>query len=209
MKYSEEAIEKVMTGLRHSEAPQGIEHRILAALDAHASNNSASDRRNSRLRALQAFIQSIARQPLPTVAIFACAIVVIIVLSVAVTVAHRNVQAPAQSKLSTSPAVTQDAYVAPIHREVQVGSSRARPSTQKPRLVSATYSLSLHELHTANHPAPELPLTQEEMLLLRVAHSGNPKELAMLNSQVRAKKEAEEEAEFQKFVEPPTGRDLE
>jgi hypothetical protein len=47
------------------------------------------------------------------------------------------------------------------------------------------------------------------MLLLRVAHSGNPKELAMLNSQVRAKKEAEEEAEFQKFVEPPTGRDLE
>ena len=44
-------------------------------------------------------------------------------------------------------------------------------------------------------------MTEEEKLLLQVVHKGDAQEMAMLNPAVREKQEAEEEAEFHKFVE--------
>jgi len=36
-------------------------------------------------------------------------------------------------------------------------------------------------MSSGNHPAPPMPLTEQEKLLLRIAHKGDPEELAMLN----------------------------
>jgi hypothetical protein len=64
-------------------------------------------------------------------------------------------------------------------------------------------------MRAASHPAPEAPLTQEERLLLRIVHRGDPEELAMLNPQIRAQRDAESEAEFLKFVDESTKGDSE
>jgi hypothetical protein len=56
-------------------------------------------------------------------------------------------------------------------------------------------------MRAASHPAPQAPLTQEEKLLLRIVHAGDPQQMAMLNPEIRARQEAENEAEFQEFVE--------
>ena len=70
-------------------------------------------------------------------------------------------------------------------------------------------SLALREMRAASRPAPPLPLTKEEKLLLRVARTAGPEELAMLNPDERARREAESEAEFQQFFGQSTTKNSE
>ena len=55
----------------------------------------------------------------------------------------------------------------------------------------------------ASFPAPPLPLTEQERLLLKVIHRGDPEEIAMLDPVVRAGEHAADVAEFQEFFKPP------
>jgi hypothetical protein len=62
-------------------------------------------------------------------------------------------------------------------------------------------------MRAPSHPAPEAPLTNEEKLLLRAVHTGDPQVIAMLNPEERARQEAASEAEFQRFVKQ-SGKDV-
>ncbi len=73
--------------------------------------------------------------------------------------------------------------------------------------VSGSDAIALSEMHAPSHPAPPLPLTPQEKLLLRIAHKGDPVELAMLRPEIRARQQAEGKAEFEKFFELPTSGD--
>ena len=55
----------------------------------------------------------------------------------------------------------------------------------------------------ANHPAPEAPLTDEERLLLRIAHRGAPEQFAVLNPDARDAQAKSDRADFQRFFGPP------
>jgi hypothetical protein len=59
--------------------------------------------------------------------------------------------------------------------------------------------VALREMRAASRPAPELSLTEQEKLLLRIAHRGDPEQLAMLDPVKRAARDAEEKTEFEKF----------
>ena len=52
-------------------------------------------------------------------------------------------------------------------------------------------------------PAPPMPLTEQEKLLLHLAHRSDPQELTPLIAEVRAQQEAEFDEEFQEFFAPP------
>jgi hypothetical protein len=52
-------------------------------------------------------------------------------------------------------------------------------------------------------PAPPMPLTEQEKLLLRVAHRSDPTELTPLNAEARARQSAAFDDEFQQFFAPP------
>jgi hypothetical protein len=54
-----------------------------------------------------------------------------------------------------------------------------------------------------SRPAPVLPLTAQERALIELARTADPKQLAVLNSETQAKKEAEDAAEFNKFFATP------
>jgi hypothetical protein len=52
-------------------------------------------------------------------------------------------------------------------------------------------------------PAPPEPLTEQEKLLLQIAHRRDPQEMAMLNPAVQAQQQAAEAAEYEEFFKPP------
>jgi hypothetical protein len=60
-------------------------------------------------------------------------------------------------------------------------------------------SAALEEMHAASYPAPPMPLTEQERLLLRLVHKDDPVELAMLDPKLRDLQDSEDKAEFQRF----------
>jgi len=63
--------------------------------------------------------------------------------------------------------------------------------------------IALAESQAPSHPAPELPLTDQEKLLRRAAHHADPVELAELNAATREARLAEDKADFKNFFNPP------
>ena len=59
------------------------------------------------------------------------------------------------------------------------------------------------EGNIVSFPAPPMPLTQQERLLLRIANHGGPEEIAMLDWSGRAAEDMEETAVFQEFFGRP------
>ena len=57
------------------------------------------------------------------------------------------------------------------------------------------------ETQTASFPAPPLPLTEQERLLLRLAHRGDSDDMAILNPDVRAAQTAKATEQFQQFFD--------
>jgi len=191
MKNPEEAIERVLEGLRDTEAPAGMERRILAAFEVRTAVHTAGAPRWAWRVALAGMIA-------------ACLIIVISVVQWhghSSTQAQQHTVAPESPSSVGSAARGQDASmlpkrpIAPIRK---VAGSTA--STRKVRQISAANAVLLAEMYAPSHPAPEATLTNEEKLLLRAVRLNDPQVMAMLNPEVRARQEAESEAEFQAFV---------
>jgi hypothetical protein len=204
MKNPEEAVEKVLAGLRNSEVPLGLEHRILEAVQADTSADLTPNWRRGRLPWLPTPARPVAIHLWAWRAALGCAIAV----SLALALAHRHGHNPTHSKLpsvSTRPLLAADsgqhAQNAHLHSHALITPTRAKIPARKTHLLDATDSVSLREMRAVSHPAPKAPLTQQERLLLQIAHAGNPHEIAMLNPVIRARQEAEEQADFHKFVE--------
>jgi hypothetical protein len=208
MKNSEQAIEQVMSALRNSEIPSGLENRILAAAQTRASRQNESRRRQWKPLWLLALERPFAtRASAAWRAAMAVTVAGLIAVALAIPVIHRHEHhpAPTGSPLSAaSGATANDAYIPPHRANHPIAPSRARTYARTVRSIGSPEAPTLHEMRVVNQPAPKAPLTEQEKLLLRIARSGNPHELAMLNPAVRAKQEAAEEAEFQKFVAQST-----
>jgi hypothetical protein len=191
MKYSDEAIDRVLAGLRNAEVPTGMEHRIVAAAQSLASAKSAS----KWLPTKPLWLLALTNRQWAWRAASAVAVTGIFA-AISVTAIHRH---PAtQSKIPSNPAV----LPAPADLRAEEPAARLTPRIrQSAHLIAVAPVAYPHKRRSLSQPAPEAPLTQQEKLLLRIAESGNPHELAMLNSDIRTRREAQEDAEFQEFVE--------
>jgi hypothetical protein len=194
MKNSEEALGKVLAGLRDSEAPPDLERRILAAVEARASLRQAATPR---------WAWSVALAGMIAVSLF-----------VAITVLHRHNNPSMQALHPAVPTGSlpangpeKDMQVASLLPHEPIAPARTATPKRKANTISAEDALLLSEMRAPSHPAPVAPLTQEEKLLLRAVHTGDPQVRAMLNPEVRARQEAEREAEFQAFINQ-SGKDV-
>lgn len=61
----------------------------------------------------------------------------------------------------------------------------------------------MSEMQAASLPAPPMPLTEQERLLLRIVHRNDPVEVAMLDPKQRNLEEMKEKAEYQSFFARP------
>jgi len=84
-----------------------------------------------------------------------------------------------------------------VFEDAQITSSPNGAST------TPTDAQALADLHSPSHPAPPLPLTQQEKLFLRMLRYGDATQLAELDPMVRAKQDADETAAFKAFFPDP------
>lgn len=190
MKNPEEAIGKVLAGLRAAEASPGMERRILAAVEARASAPPAATPR---------WVWSVAMAGVAAASLF-----------IAITAIHRHEHPSTQAQQHALPAqsATREQQASLRPNEPITPARTAAPARKKPP-ISAEEAALLRAMRAPSRPAPEAPLTNEEKLLLHVVHIGDPQLIAMLNPEIRAKQEAESEAEFQKFAEQSAKEDHE
>ncbi|MGA3344566.1 MAG: hypothetical protein ABSC76_06775 [Terracidiphilus sp.] len=186
MKNPDEAIDKVLAGLRDVEAPAGMERRILAAAEAGTAVHGAAVSRWASRVAMAGMI----------VLSFTLAIPAIKWHGHLATEAQRHALPAPSAKGAQAASAPPRELITPARTPTRIAAPR-----RKARPVNAADALLLAEMRAPSHPAPEEPLTNEERLLIRAVHLGDTQVMAMLNPEVRARQEAESEAEFQRFAE--------
>ena len=116
-------------------------------------------------------------------------------LFIAISSIHRHGQPPAQAQQHVLPAETaRDAQPATLLSQKPIEFNKAVAPRRTGARIRSEEAVLLSDLHTPSHPAPEAPLTQEEKLLLRVVHKGDPQVIAMLDPEERARQEAKAKA---------------
>jgi hypothetical protein len=193
MRDAERTIERLLAGLRDAEPPGGMEHRILEALDGMGAREVAAS-------------ALLWRRPLrPALAmLLACAVILMVVFTV-----QQRKHVPGQSLVPLKP--KNGLNGAPyIFSSLRVGQKPQRASVDQkvrsPRWttsgIPAKHSQdapAVGEMQTASFPAPPLPLTEQERLLLRLAHRGDSGATAILNPDAQAAQTAKGAEQFQQF----------
>jgi len=212
MKNSEEAIEKVLAGLRDAEAPAGMERRILDQLEERAAVRSRSGWR----RLLPLWLVASTRPVAVGSLVCGVALAGIFAVALAIPAIRRLGHAPTQARRSPAPVgslalgASQVAAKSaePVSSRSGVRSLEKKTAEGKTNAGSAEAVLdrdavALEEMHAPSRPAPPMPLTEQERLLLRLVHKDDPVELAMLeamlDSKLRALQDLKDKAEFQRF----------
>lgn len=229
MKNSDEAIKKVLAGLRNVDAPEGMQRRILNSLDESLDVLQDGDSGRSRSGWRQVIPIWLGMPAWPTAGgrvIWGIALGGAFVLAVAIPAMRRVGRVPVESKGSVAPVKSMKS-LAPVEavprasseevvKSAQLFSTRPKVRTgpnvrstgevkaQRAAVVDDLDALALEEMRAASQPAPPLPLTKQERLLLRVAREGGPEELAALDPARRAAQDREERAEVERFFEPKT-----
>ncbi len=212
MKNSKEAMERVLAGLGGAEAPPGMERRILDGLAERAAARSRPGWR----QLLPIWLVAPARPSMYGVALaglFAVALAIPAVRRLGHSLAStRRNSAPAGSLAfgASEAAATRARPVLPqsglrsleemkdeIKGRMKVEGKTSTGSSEAGVLDSD--AVALDDLHAPSRPAPPMPLTEQEKLLLRLVHKDDPVELAMLDPRVRALEDSEDKAEFQRF----------
>lgn len=173
---ADETIKVLMAGFRDAEPPSGMQSRIFEALELHATVSPGLIKL-WRLR--------------PSVAwAFVCAAVLAAALAIAIRIyqpLHRSANATSQvahgdARQGARPETTAVKTPAGLRRKAPRGSAT------RPR-----------ESELASYPAPPLPLTEQERLLLRLAHRDGAQSDAILNPNLQAAESAAAAEQFQQF----------
>lgn len=193
MKDSDEMVDRVLAGLREVEAPAGLERRVLAAMEERAVTRVGW---------------------LPMRWVLACAVV-------AVGVAGAFILRPAPVRVEKVAAVAvpkmqpvRGERVQKRNTEIRTGTAlptgphissnrtafRVAQNDLRPRTVRAAATV---REEAGGFPAPPMPLTDAEKLLLRVAHRADATELTPLNAEARERQSAEFDQEFIEFFAVP------
>jgi hypothetical protein len=211
MKNSEEAIGKVLGGLRDAEAPAGMERRILDGLAERVALRSRWGWR----RLLPIWLVAPERPIAVGSLVCGVALAGLFAVALAIPAIRRLGHSPASMKRGPAPAGSLALGGS------EAGATNPRPASPRSGLRSLeeikgkmevegkarsseaavldSDAVALDDLHAASRPAPPMPLTEQEKLLLRLVHKDDLVELAMLDPRVRAMEDSEDRAEFQRF----------
>src|SRR6266550_8674156 len=215
MKNSEEAIEKVLAGLRDAEAPAGMERRILDQLDGLEERAAVRSRSGWR-QILPVWLVAPARPVAVGSLVCGVGLAGIFAVAVAIPAIRRLGHAPAEARKSPAPVGSPALGASQVAGKsaqpawsrsglASLGKTKAKGKTNagSPEAVLDSDAVALEEMHAPSRPAPPMPLTEQEKLLLRLVHKDDPVELAMLetmlDSKLRALQDLKDKAEFQRF----------
>jgi len=184
-----------------------MEGRILIALETSAAQRTRSGAGPRRVFALDALRGSGLLRWAPVAALAAIAVAWGIghyahrTGSVAQNAAAPRMIAPAAKSDDVAP---QKIVAAPSAASSQVvASQRRRGELVHVAQPSEPAQTEVADAANVSHPAPPMPPTEEEQLLLRFARRGRSQDLAQVSNERRAAQESREAEEFRAFFEPP------
>ncbi len=186
----------ILAALSSTEPPPGLNRRILENLANRQPAATRSGRRPPRLL----------RVPRPLRIAAALPLAAALVLALASLHSHRHAAPATLSSAVPRPTPSVAASLPPIpsccpsqqgRDSLQFASSHREPRRAKPSATAPPPEL-------ASFPAPPLPLTPQEKLLLRVAHARNPQQSPALNPALRASLAARDDESFQIFFASAT-----
>lgn len=186
---NEEAVDRVLHGLKARSVPGHLQRRTLQALqfrlaEAEAGRHVPSGRKRLWMPAGVALGAALA-----------------LLAGVLLFLSTRTVSAPA-----SAPAVAAiPAASSPAVERTPVPETVARPESIRrlplPHSVRCARASSAGAtVREASYPAPPRPLTAQEKMLLQIAQHPMPGEIALLDPVVQARQDALEDAEFAKYV---------
>jgi hypothetical protein len=179
MRDADETIKVLMSGFRDAVPPSGMQSRILQAVELHPAVRPG-------------LLESWGLRP-SVALVFVCAAVLMASLAVAIRVFqpwHRSTNVAshvthADVRQGTRPETTAVKATTGLRRKAP------RASATRPR----------EETQLASYPAPPLPLTEQERLLLRLAHQHDVQSVAILDRDLQTAASAEAAKQFQQFFE--------
>jgi hypothetical protein len=183
MNDAEPTIKRLLASLRDAQPHPGMEHRILKAMQAREKAASVSLWNWLRPQTLSRF------------AIGMASALAIIGAFVAITLPQRR-RAPVDTGHRVTLAVGAKSNADTIPHQAPVPVRRPASRILPKHAHAAAPTLNLR---SASFPAPPLPLTQQEKLLLRLTRRRNPEDTAMLNPAVQAAESAKANEQFQQF----------
>ena len=214
MKNADDAIERVLTGLREVEAPVGMERRIVAAMEDRTSETArARDGWRWPLR-----LVGVARPAVVRYVVIGCVAAGVIAVVLTIPGRSRRQQVPLKAKMGSVgsgqrvPVVEEPVMASERPSAARVMRAARVANEPEGPVVGGNEAgdfdaVAMSETRAASFPAPPMPLTEQERLLLRMVHRGEPVELAMLDPQMREMQDAKEKAEFQQFFAKPLVKD--
>lgn len=188
MNHPEDAIDRVLSGLRDAPVPQSLDRRIFRALEDSAARQPLQ-RRFDRLAWASAA---------------ACAFIAIGAAALFFTLSPAKHLNPATRVVPYPTGRSQEniadtaASATPPAAPLSVAGEHAAPRLRNTTSATSTH-VEAREPDHVNLPPPPLPLTREERLLLEITHRRPSFELAMLTSARNAAQEQREHNEFDQF----------
>ncbi len=192
MKNSDELVDRLLAAVRDAEAPEGMKRRVATRLQNHSQ---ATPVRRDWSRVM------------PSWAWGACVASVIVTSMVTVRINHskNSTEAPTTVKpaaIEATDAVrAEDSAIAAARPHDPILRVTAKSKKEEPIVTSDEDSLAVSEMMAPSQPAPEVPLTEQERLLLQVVRRGDPEELAMLEPEKRAARDEKEKADVKRFFQ--------
>jgi hypothetical protein len=195
MKNLDDTIEALLAGLRDAEPSAGMQRLILETMQTHEAMTPVSSWRRMML----------ASRLHPVTAISSvCATALSASLIVAIA-GHQPQHAPPDTRNAARSVPTSADARRAIGAEAVVRKAPIEPRRTTARVPvrppRGSDESAVGETQTASFPAPPLALTEQEKLLLHLAHRGDPENLGILNPDVRAAQTAKATEQFQQFFE--------
>jgi hypothetical protein len=187
------SVDRILNALRDATPPPAMQQRILKTLELRSRQTTAPAPFRFR-------IAWIAPTCAATLAI--AALIVSIntrrhnetSTAISTTPIRKAVSTPAIRPVNEAPAVTGTPRTLSGHH---IASSAK--AVQPQRIEVAT----IEDTTPLSHPAPPIPLTEQERLLLRYVRRGRTEDLAQISNESKTAKEQQDAAEFQAFFQPP------
>lgn len=210
---SDQAIDTIRAALQHADPPSGLEQRLLQTLAAHSSAPAPAEPHPSAHRHVSLSVVPAIHEPSPRrppLAVLTLAATVLIAVSLASLHQHHSPTTATRpttnsTRTTTSTPIHESEFHRhpersedPPHFALSDGVQRRTPT------IPVKSSAMRQTPHTVSYPAPPLPLTRQEKLLLQVAHAQDPQHSTVLNPNLRASLAARDTEDFTIFFAPAT-----
>ncbi|MBS1799863.1 MAG: hypothetical protein JSS95_08565 [Acidobacteria bacterium] len=193
-------IDCVLNALRDATPPTGMDRRILNILEAHSLSKSVipSEATKSHSRGIPAFRNA---RTAALVQWTAAAIAALVIAAIFTFTSHRRTTSPTTATTThTTPAPAQPVTTIIHTTPHSTTTAHANVKLTQPQPAEATEPAEDAQL---SHPAPPIPITDQERILLRYTSHGRTEDLAQISNEHTAAKEQKEAADFQAFFTPP------